>query len=495
MKKLFCIVWGILFTSCISAQLENINWVCPDSVGLNFTTGEPMYFGSSMLGLESTTSISDKEGNLLFYSNGEKVWDRNNSLMPNGDSLSIGLVGDLGSSITQGVIIIPKPLSDSLFYIFQLQKQYSPEINGLMYSIIDLSLNGGFGDVVEKNIALFDKSLTEKMQAVKHGNGKDWWLIMHAWPDLTLMSDSTMVFTLFLITSFGIEGPFEQAYGIKAYEADNPYLGWGEMVINEEGDIIVYVRRNKVDIYDFDRCNGLMSNLRTITNLPNTLHYGCSISPNNNFVYVSSVGDDQSYLYQFEIKPYINIDSTKEVVYHNQYNNYALGQHELGPDGKIYISMYYYKYWPNTIYSEKNKNLCVINEPNLKYPYCDFDTNSISLGSGRTIGSLPNMPNYRLGALQGSECDTLNTSIQEPEIQETFFTVYPNPATDYLYIETTTQEQLNLIIRDVKGSVCMQINHLGDEPIHVSHLTAGLYSVIAVGVQSGKVYNDTFVKI
>src|SRR5436190_1341273 len=86
-------------------------------------------------------------------------------------------------------------------------------------------------------------------------------------------------------------------------------------------------------------------------------------------------------------------------------NCYCQGQQLLGPDGKIYLATYYTTI-PNDVFNLKNQNLCVINFPNEVYPLCDFDTNSISLGTRRVFGGLPNMPNYNLGPLVGSGCDT-----------------------------------------------------------------------------------------
>ena len=136
-----------------------------------------------------------------------------NHIIENGDELEIGAVGDFGSSITQGVTIIPAPGNTNLFYIFQLQYSESPINHGLKYSLVDMSLNAGLGSVIIKNAVLYDKQVTEKMQAVRHGNGRDWWLIIYAWPDYDLTMDSTLIFKKFLITDLGIQGPYDQSIG------------------------------------------------------------------------------------------------------------------------------------------------------------------------------------------------------------------------------------------------------------------------------------------
>ncbi len=97
---------------------------------------------------EGCSSISDRFGNLLFYSDGTTVWNRNHIVMQNGN----GLFGD--SSSTQSAIIVPKPDDQNIYYIFTVDNALDGNNFGLNYSIIDISLDGGFGAVTEKNINL-----------------------------------------------------------------------------------------------------------------------------------------------------------------------------------------------------------------------------------------------------------------------------------------------------------------------------------------------------
>lgn len=468
----------VVIFGCINLafnQKYEANWVFGDSAGLNFNDGIISYFNSSILDGEAAASISDSLGNLLFYTNGQNVWNKNHEIMPNGDSLEIGLVGDFVSSETQGVLILPKPDTPNFYYIFQLQ-DHGPF--GVKYSMVNMNLSGGLGDVSVKNITLYDLDITEKMQFVKHGNGVDYWLILHQWPDLIETDDSTYIFTSFLITPSAILGPYKQVYGPKAFLPDIPYFGWGEMIISETGNKLVYIRQDKIDIYDFDRCSGVFENWIEITNLPQLMHYGGSISPDGTKIYVSTVGDNESYIFQFSLTAE-NIDSTRQLVFENTFNNYAIGQHELGPDGKIYIAMYAYGEFPNEIFTSKNQNLCVINNPNELFPLCDFDTNTISLGERRVIGGLPNLPNYNLGALIGSECDTITTNI--PNISNiNFFKISPNPASNEIYIKSNNfeSESFNISIINALGAqVIYKIGSQLNDPIDISKLQPGIYLV------------------
>ncbi len=107
--KALIIAIACAFGACnCFCQSYNNNWAFGDSCGLNFTTGEPVFFETSIGQVyEACASISDSFGNLLFYTNGEKVWNRENEVMPNGEELLIGHIIGYGSSYTQGGSILP----------------------------------------------------------------------------------------------------------------------------------------------------------------------------------------------------------------------------------------------------------------------------------------------------------------------------------------------------------------------------------------------------
>jgi hypothetical protein len=120
-------------------------------------------------------------------------------VMPNG----AGLFGNAGSgySTAQGVTIVPMPGDSQKYYLFSLRTANSPIAATdffLYYSIVDMSLNGGAGDVVaaSKNTLLDGTGdLGEAMLAVQ-GNNCDVWLVLH--------KRNVPVFKSYQITSAGI---------------------------------------------------------------------------------------------------------------------------------------------------------------------------------------------------------------------------------------------------------------------------------------------------
>src|SRR5687768_9450754 len=167
-------------TIAAQAQGEQNNWYFGKSAGINFTGDSAVAVTNGRLFTEEgSASISDKNGNLLFYTNGITVWNRNHKVMPNGN----GLLG--GKSSTQSALILQKPGSETIFYIFTTDIQ--AQSDGLRYSILDMSKDGGNGDIVFKNTFMIAPT-TEKLTAIRHSNGTDWWVIAHRWNSNAYMS-------------------------------------------------------------------------------------------------------------------------------------------------------------------------------------------------------------------------------------------------------------------------------------------------------------------
>ena len=192
MKQLFIVL--ILLTTHVSvAQNRNSVWVFGDSAGIDFGSGVALPIVSAMDGRGSCASISDINGELLFYAATMRpysnfspfstfVFDMNNVVMQNGDSI-------VGRAWYQELVIIPSPANDSTYYLFSISVT---DNYGLVYSIIDMRLNGGLGAVTQKNIQLQNFQQVDCINAVKHGNGRDWWVISGSRGSLP----STMIFIL-----------------------------------------------------------------------------------------------------------------------------------------------------------------------------------------------------------------------------------------------------------------------------------------------------------
>ena len=267
-KNITFILWLISLT--VYSQGEANIWYFGDHAGLDFNSGVPVALtNSQMLTHEGCAVLSNGGGQLLFYTDGVTIWNKNHQIMLNGS----GLMGDFSS--TQSAIIVPKPGSSTLFYVFTTD--YEAHSNGLRYSIIDLSLDGGLGGITStKNILLYTPSC-EKLTVVKHANTADFWIITHGWNNNNYYSyllDTNGVNPIPIISSIGtlIPRPFVSS-GADAT---------GVIKISPDGNKLVSILEglDLVELFDFNTATGVVSNQQQLTNNKGSL-YGAEFSTDN----------------------------------------------------------------------------------------------------------------------------------------------------------------------------------------------------------------------
>ncbi|HHG84456.1 MAG TPA: hypothetical protein ENJ82_06890, partial [Bacteroidetes bacterium] len=143
---------GILCWMGAMCQKENDTWYFGGRAGVSFSGGAAFGIpGGQMMQLEGAATISDGNGNLMMYTDGQSVWDRNHNVMPNGSGLLSG------PSSAMAAVIVPQPCNQSRYYLFVVNDRTSGSMNplsGLTYSIVDMSQNNGLGSIVsgQKNI-------------------------------------------------------------------------------------------------------------------------------------------------------------------------------------------------------------------------------------------------------------------------------------------------------------------------------------------------------
>ena len=225
------------------AQKEANIWMFGNFAGLDFNTSPPTATTSSkMKALEGCASIADSDGNLLFYSNGKTVWNNNHSIMLNGESLN----GHL--STTQSCIIVKKPKSQDIYYLFTVGS--FGEEAGLSYSEVDASLNNGHGIVRNpKNIQL-ESYTCEKVTAIKHQNNRDYWIITQKY--------NTNSFYSFLLTENGINKTNFIESKIGPIADESKYAGYLKSSL--DGSRLIYANNNEIALFEFNNLNGVISN-------------------------------------------------------------------------------------------------------------------------------------------------------------------------------------------------------------------------------------------
>src|SRR5688572_26649124 len=164
MRLFLAFIFLVIFSFQCFAQKENNNWYFGKNAGITFNNGNPVALpANAMHAYEGTISVSDSAGNLLFYSDGITIWNRNHVPLQNGTSL----MGH--GSATQSVLAVPAPGSKTIYYIFTVDAMENGLQNGLRFSILDMTLDGGMGGIRNSNI-LLEKPVTEKLIAIRHAN-------------------------------------------------------------------------------------------------------------------------------------------------------------------------------------------------------------------------------------------------------------------------------------------------------------------------------------
>jgi hypothetical protein len=433
-----------------------------------------IYYEYRDMNLDFTNaSICDPTGNLLFYTNGIYIANVIHEPMENGGGLNPGEFADnnsvYGYILEQGAIALPFPGSDSLYYLIHANREYPTDqldwhSSKLYNTLIDISSNNGLGKVIQKNVIVIDDLLDlGKITATKHANGSDWWILVRQYNKNSYYS--------LLISPEGVIN-----YGVQEFE--NPFIiGSGQAVFSPDGNkyalYSLYDHENLyLNIYDFDRCTGLLSNPIQEMFFDTIWSGGVSISPNSRFLYVSHY----NYIFQYDLWA-DDILSTKDTV--AIYDGYEIVitptftlptrffLMQLGPDGRIYINC-----------PTSGNLLHVINNPDLAGDACDVQQHSIELPT-YNLFSLPNFPNYRLGPLPDSACDT-TSAIAEPFITRPSVSVFPNPATDQLTLEfeENIESEHELTIYSVTGQQYASYKLTEDQKsflIDISIIPSGLY--------------------
>ena len=344
----------------------NYNWFFGKNSGISFNPiqsgGTPLILSGAMESQEGVASISNREGQLLFYTNGETVYTSGNTIMVNGTGLSSS-----GTS-TQSVVIVPKPESNK-YYLFTTDYNGSP--NGFEYSIVNMELQDGDGEVETKNIKLINSPLTEKVTACSHSDGESYWIVTHTSGDTNYYS--------YRLSSAGLTGPVTTSIG----STHNTARGYMKTSPDCSKLISVLYDEDIIDIFDFEASAGTLSNFLTITGMTFDVGpYGLEFSSDSSKFYVSEGAGDK--VYQFDLSYTSATEMTENVIEVANISSSNFGALQLAPDERIYLADY------------NNTNLHIIHRPNGLGVQCNFEENGISLINSGITGTssywgLPNI--------------------------------------------------------------------------------------------------------
>lgn len=381
----------LLISNFLISQNELNQWRFGRNCGLDFNSGNPIpVSGSAMNTMEGVSSIADASGNLLFYTDGVNVWNRNNLIMPNGT----GLLGHASSS--QSSVIVQRPLNTRYYYVFTVSFQNAN--NGVRYSIVDMNANGGLGDIITKNVLLHDKT-SEKICIVRHCNNIDFWVVTR---------DVGRSFRTWLVTNSSISSPVIS--NISAYTVIDDITTsqssskLGQLKANMQGNrlgVCYYDPINVVTTAVFNNSTGVVSNEITLsTGAVKTKPYGCEFSPNGSVFYVGY--NSGQVLHQYNLC--VGTPSISRLALATTAVGFFTGSFQLATNGKIYFC----RQDPMGTLS----TLSVINDPDVVGPGCNLSLWTVPTNCSTTFG-LPNnaqyyLKPYKVPFTHTKTCNTVN---------------------------------------------------------------------------------------
>lgn len=364
------------FHLVLFGQLETANWYFGQYMGMKFENDQiiPLSNGRLYTG-EGCATMSDSNGNLLFYTDGTTVFNRLHTVMENGNNL----FGN--SSSTQSAIVIPFPGTTSKYVIFTVSADdaatpTSTTNKGFNFYYVDMELANGLGAVIHPTENRLLEISSEKIAAVKHINKKHYWVVTH-------FEDK---FYAYLINETGVvRTPVVSQIGPSIDPRSYPVNSRGYLKISPNGKKLAIAHLSNLNydsipienlptisdryyptngpfansypgflgLYDFNKATGVVGNEIVLDESGSP--YGVEFSPNSQILYSNS---DYHYidggyytswlrgeLNQYDLSvPSHRIPSTKRVI-HTYYNQdtsseifTARGALQMALNQRIYLS-------------------------------------------------------------------------------------------------------------------------------------------------------------
>jgi hypothetical protein len=391
MKTLYTLFYFslILSVELFSAGISSV-WYFGKNAGLDFknVNSEPSLLKDGQIdSYEGCAVISDTNGNLLFYTNGQFVWNKKHRLLnPN------RIIGNPSSTMTA---IVPVPENDSVYYA--LTVDYAGNYNlprGFTCTHLNSNLINGDGGIEWQQDTIANEFLTEKIAVTKHANGRDYWIVLH--------EINNNNFRSYLLTPDGIDSNYvvSSAGSIHIFDENDRTDAIGYMKISQQGTKLALVKHENynLELFDFDPSTGKVSNPKSFY-IPEKddeyTVYGVEFSPNGQKLYASIhkvfwVTDPDnprqgfSYIYQWDLKN-DNSDSIRNskrlvVNYPNAEKDFGTFKAmQLAPDKKIYVARTDYNY------------LSVINNPDEEADSCGFELKGLYLEKAKSYSGMPNL--------------------------------------------------------------------------------------------------------
>jgi hypothetical protein len=498
-----------LWIGFVNGQNQGNLWFLGDSIGLDFNVSPTVSIYTPVrLAKMNIATISDSLGNLRYYDQsistqldtGIAVFDKMNN--------KIAMTGGTKGNYFSFSWFLDFPTSNILGYLVGFVNLINFNHYGkqeLNYSKIDTNLRNGLGDwtgPVNMPISIFDSLRGGGGVALtRNANGRDWWVVGNKH-----LGDSILVWLATPDSMYNIHRQKIGSNNCTGSISPSSGANGGQLVFNFSGDRLLNVNgEGLVEIFDFDRCSGILSNSITldsahIDNNSSSYHgmYSADFSPTGRYVYACQYDfvNSHYYLVQYDIEG--SSPGFNKTIIFNQAMNQASATRGFvsvtrGLDNRMYLV-------PRctgggSCFPIDSTCLSTIENPDIGGLGCGLYLNKICYNQELYSALLSLAPNYDLGPIDGSLCDTLgidvrnDTATHRAALSKSIGPqVYPNPAFLSLTLEMPEGVQiLSYKLFDIHGRCLLskedEINS-NINLIDISNLTSGAY-LLEVETDSG----------
>jgi hypothetical protein len=466
-----CLVHGLLAQSTYSTVKQGNIWMLPDSLGLDFNYSPPKPFRASTPFYDLTlAAICDTFGRLRYY---DKVESMVNQVVMDRDSQWIAsAVNPIGIDVSI-TWFLPFLTTNTTGYVtFDTDyRNHHYAMGRVVFNRLSNTLNqnkGGWYGNMNHIVSDFDSMRAWSGASVRHANGRDWWIASHRHGDDTIFVMLATPDTMFMVHRLRI-GTDNCLFSLSPTAGGNV----GMMIFSQDGSRLLNVNgEGLIEVYDFDRCSGMLSNPVQIE-APSVINgvyrrgmYTAAFSPSGRFIYTCQVDvlTEVIELVQYDLFS-SNPGQTKTVLHTNNSNQGFFLYAHLGPDGKIYLPPQCNS--NNVCYPLDSTKLSAILYPDSAGLACQFTPNYLDMGRRVLPTFLSMAPNYDLGPIDGSPCDTLNIDTRPPDADTTVkvvqdiwpeqLKVYPNPVQEHVIIESGGVLEVNAYhLYDLQGKLLQE---------------------------------------
>jgi PKD repeat protein len=408
LMNLFYSIFLLFFCNTLHAQKYDVNWVLGDAYFdqylFSFENVSPsinilQYNQFSNLGANIT--MSNQYGQVLFFTNGCKVYSLSNPSFSNSiNQNEYFCTFQSSSGWPYGGISLPIPSSQTQYLIINYEtaigsplQTYDCFQRKFIYQIIEINEDVPATYNILTQDGVMKEGCLQKVAACKHANGRDWWLIAG--------DNLSSQFYRWLLTPSGLEEQEPQLINNPSISADSTSGGFhptDNTFFSPDGTkYLISTSRAGTIYFGFDRCTGLLSNPQKIYTSASVAQFGAIFSPNSRYIYLV---DNGTTIYQFDTDA-PDIAATKTVV--AEWDGYidpvygnanGFSGIQLGYDGRMYL-------FTGSLFGHS------IAYPNRKGEYCTFQQRIFTTPAPTSAGKLFSYPHYRLGPIDGTTCDSL----------------------------------------------------------------------------------------